>query len=112
MTDKLNYQTFSAHLNSAFSIDLNHPDYPEPLVLTLDQVNHMGKREETEIKGETHQNTLREETFSIVFKGPRDPQLHQGMVTLNHDVMGVLEGLFIVPVKEDDAAIYYEAIFN
>ena len=112
MIDKLTYNTFSDILHSTFSVDLNHPDFPDPMLLVLDQVNSMGARQEVEIKGEPHQNTLRDETFSIVFKGPRTPQLNQGMINLQHDKLGLIEGLFVVPVSADEDGVYYEAIFN
>ena len=112
MIDKLTYNTFAEVLHSTFSVDLNHPDFPEPMRLVLDQVINNGARTETELNGEMHQNTLRDETFSIVFKGPIDPQLHQGMINLQHEKLGTIEGLFIVPVKQDQEGVYYEAVFN
>ena len=112
MIDKLTFNTFSDILHTNFSVALNHPEFPEPLILVLDQVISNGERTETEIKGEKHQNTLRDETFSIVFKGPLDPQLLQGMVNLQHEKLGVIEGLFIVPIKQDQEGVYYEAVFN
>ncbi|MEM8860334.1 MAG: hypothetical protein AAGD96_18560, partial [Chloroflexota bacterium] len=100
------------NLNTQFEVPLNHPDFPDPLILTLSEVNHMGKQAKTEVKGQTHQNTLRDEAFAIVLQGPKSPMLNQGMITLKHPSMGTIEGLFIVPVGDNAAGILYEAVFN
>ena len=47
-------------------------------------------------------------SFSVVFRGPRQPVLDQRIRRLEHDTMGVLE-LFLVPVGPDDAGMLYEA---
>ena len=109
---KLSYQAFSEVLKSQFELPLNHPDFPEPIILTLAEVNHLGNRTEQDLKGQPHLNTLREETFNIVFKGPHTPVLNQGAYTMNHPVLGTIESLFIVPVDEDSAGVSYEAVFN
>ena len=50
-------------------------------------------------------------SFSVVFRGPRQPVLDQRIRRLEHDTMGVLE-LFLVPVGPDDAGMLYEAVFT
>ena len=50
-------------------------------------------------------------SFSVVFRGPKDKPLEQGLVRLEHDQVGSHE-LFLVPVAEDDEGRYYEAVFT
>ena len=52
-----------------------------------------------------------QEEFSIVFRGPSDAFLGQGVRLFTHEQMGQFE-LFIVPLRQDDRGFYYEAIFN
>jgi hypothetical protein len=52
-----------------------------------------------------------QEMFSIVFRGPRETRLGQGIRQFKHDRTGEL-AIFIVPIREDDKGVYYEAIFN
>src|SRR5690349_13558289 len=51
------------------------------------------------------------EIFSVVFRGPRDTFLPQGLFPLHHDALGAFE-LFIVPIRRDDHGFYHEAVFN
>ena len=48
--------------------------------------------------------------FAIVFRGPPEPVLSQGIRRLQHEALGVLE-IFIVPVGRDASGVRYEAIF-
>lgn len=48
--------------------------------------------------------------FSLVFRGPREPTLAQGIRDLGHDTLqGVV--LFLVPIGIDDEGARYEAAF-
>ena len=49
--------------------------------------------------------------FSIVFRGPLEPQLAQRIYRLVHEEMGTLE-LFLVPVSADADGCCYEAVFG
>jgi hypothetical protein len=51
------------------------------------------------------------EAFSIVFRGPPDPLLPQGMRRFHHDAIGTFD-LFTVPIRRDQHGLYYEAVFN
>lgn len=49
--------------------------------------------------------------FRLLFRGPKDLALMQGMVTMEHDTLGRLD-LFIVAVAANAEARSYEAIFT
>lgn len=51
------------------------------------------------------------ESFSIVFRGPADLYLPQGIYRMEHGRTGSCE-IFIVPIKRDGEGFYYEAVFN
>jgi hypothetical protein len=51
------------------------------------------------------------EAFSIVFRGPSDRPLPQGMHRFYHDAIGTFD-LFTVPIRRDQHGLYYEAVFN
>ena len=63
----------------------------------------------TEISG--HIKTDRNETFSLLFHGPLDRFMPQGIHKLNHAKLGELE-IFLVPIAQDKDGYQYEAIFN
>ena len=51
------------------------------------------------------------EAFSIVFRGPAGSFIAQGTYGFRHDAFGAFE-LFIVPIRQDQHGLYYEAVFN
>ena len=54
---------------------------------------------------------VRGENFSIVFGGPGDRLLPQGIYAFEHDQIGRFV-LFIVPIGKDRERFRYEAVFN
>jgi hypothetical protein len=103
MSDDLRAGTFSMHLNTPFSIYISPTMAME---VELVEVTEKGVSDHQQPSAATHQ-----ERFSLVFRGPRDRLLQQGMYQLQHDQLGVLE-LFLVPVGRDHEGLYYEAVFN
>ncbi len=49
--------------------------------------------------------------FSVLFKGPPDPFLPQGMHDLEHDDLGS-HPIFLVPIAEQEDGFLYEAVFT
>ena len=49
--------------------------------------------------------------FSLFLRGPREPRLEQGIVTLDHPVHGPLE-LFMTPIGRDTEGYRYEIVLN
>ena len=95
MEASLTHEEFSRHANTKFQVQLDqHP----PVDLDLIEVS--------ELKVYPQQ-----EEFTILFRGPLEAFLDQGVRFLKHDLMGEFE-LFIVPVKQDAEGFYYEAVFN
>jgi hypothetical protein len=60
--------------------------------------------------GGTGPDGAERQQFSLVFRGPADPQLSQGIWELEHDTMGELT-LFLVPLGPDGEGPRYEAAF-
>lgn len=53
----------------------------------------------------------RQKQFSLVFKGPYEAPILQGVYRVDHDKLGNLD-LFLVPISRDQSGVCYEAIFN
>lgn len=51
------------------------------------------------------------EQFSLVFAGPAEPALGQGICQVDHGQLGRF-GLFLVPVGRDQGTAMYQAVFN
>ena len=49
--------------------------------------------------------------FSLVFQGPAEPRLTQGMHDLGH-AEHPLAGVFLVPIGRNDEGYIYEAVFT
>jgi hypothetical protein len=49
--------------------------------------------------------------FALYFLGPPSPVYPQGTYTFRSEGLS-FEGLFIVPVSQDEQAVEYEAVFN
>jgi ribosomal protein S18 acetylase RimI-like enzyme len=55
--------------------------------------------------------TPQQEIFALVLRGPVDRLLPQQIYALEHATLGACD-LFLVPIRQDPAGIYYEAVFN
>lgn len=51
------------------------------------------------------------ESFAIVFRGPRDISIPQGMYSLEHETAETIE-IFLVPIGPDEKGMCFEAVFN
>src|SRR5687767_4375206 len=92
MLEKLTRDIFARHLNTHFQVG--------------DEATHSAALELVEANA-----TPGYEAFSIVFRGPSDPLLPQGMRRFRHDAIGTFD-LFTVPIRRDQHGLYYEAVFN
>ena len=103
MLDKLTKDSFAPYLGQTFRVQLD-PDNAVELELT----------EVTEFDSRPEQldSRVRQDPFSILFRGPADVPLGQGMYHIEHDEMGVIDTLFMTPVGADQNGRYYEAVFN
>ena len=107
MLDKLTCEMFAERLGESFIVEM-----PErTLEFQLIEVKSLGSPDGSEGWGSPG-TEMREESFSIVFRGPLDILLDQGMVKISHEQMGTIDGLFLVPIAVDDRGRYYEAVFN
>ncbi len=50
-------------------------------------------------------------SFSLLFRAPADTQPVQGLYNAEHAVLGEML-LFLVPVKQNDEGLFFEAVFN
>ena len=91
----LTHEIFTSLLNTKFRAEVNDTVQVE---LQLDEVS--------ELKLST-----RQEQFALVFHGPDEFFLGQGMQHLVHDGMGTFD-LFLVPIGHDAAGYRYEVVFN
>lgn len=95
MTEQLHRQDFAAYLNTPFAV---LDDDPAPCDLELIEVS-----EET--------RAWRQETFSVLFRGPAEHFLPQRIYRLRHATLGEAE-IFLAPVGQDDRGFHYQAVFN
>ncbi len=95
MLDNLTAATLAEQLNTKFRLQLPSSD-----VLELEL-----------IKVEDFESSPRQERFSILFRGPLDPALWQGMYKMDHDQLGTFD-LFIVALGREEDGMRYEAVFN
>ena len=102
MLDKLKITDFSQYLNQKFRIQL---EAMEPLEVELIEVTDLNPASGSDIEPSTSRS------FSIIFRGPKDPSLPQGIYDIEHDKMGI-PGLFLVPIGPDNDGMRYEAVFN
>ena len=89
------HATFAENLNTPFA--LQHPHWG---IVTVNLVSVSDLRE-----------TPRQRMFSLVFLGPLDQPLEQGLHPMTHETMGT-ESLFLVPIAREADGFRYEAVFN
>jgi hypothetical protein len=91
----LTAKDFSAHLGAQFSV----PESPiQCELIEVDELAGAG-------------TTAPRAPFAVVFRGPLDPFLPQGIHRLENDALGSLD-LFLVPIGPDEAGMRYEAVFG
>ncbi len=94
MLEQLTRDALAAQLNTKFRVGV-----AQTIELELVEVQTHG-----DVAGQT-------ERFSAIFRGPLEYFLPQRTYQFEHESLGSSE-IFIVPVKQDSAGFYYEAIFN
>ena len=108
MLDKVTKETFEPYLNQFFILDLEGQDsVPLQLMDVMAHQTHSDYERKAPVGA-----VLRQEGFTLTFRGPRQPALPQRMYSLEHEVLGKLDLMFLVPVGEDGNGRYYEAVFN
>jgi len=97
MEQQFSRDMFEQHLRSLFQLEHAHP-----------AVSGM-QLELVTVTSSIRTNDF--EAFSIVFRGPQQPRLPQGIYHLRHAELGAID-LFIVPIRQEQDGLYYEAVFN
>jgi hypothetical protein len=95
MSEELTQEQFRENINTRFTVIFNSE---EPLELELVECNDLG-------------TTPRQEQYSLIFTGPPNRLMPQGIYSIVHESLGELS-LFLVPIKRDNVHLYYEAVFN
>src|SRR5436190_879382 len=95
MEASLTHEAFTQQVNTKFQV---HIDQNTGVELELTEIS--------ELKQHPHQ-----EEFAIIFRGPLNIFLSQGIHSFTHEQMGQFE-MFIVPIRQDEQGFYYEAVFN
>jgi hypothetical protein len=95
MDVSLTHEAFAQNVNTDFHVS---GDDSSQLDLQLAEVSEL-KQVKTQ------------EEFAVVFRGPLDHFMGQGMRSFDHEKLGQFE-LFIVPIRQDEKGYYYEAVFN
>jgi hypothetical protein len=95
MVDQLTHDTFAQQVGTLFRLQAG----PERSVaVELSETSPI-------------RSSGRYEAFSIILRGPSEMPVQQGTYHVDHDAIGSFD-LFIVPIRQDSRALYYEACFN
>jgi|SRR4051794_40405037 hypothetical protein len=95
MSEQLNIEDFSKHLNTKFKVYRTDDEiFEAELVGVYDLRND---------------HVL--QTFSVEFLLPREFGVEQKIYKIEHPELGTIE-LFMVPVEQNESGIRFEAIFN
>ena len=103
MDIELKLETFTDHVDSTFTVDAGGT--PVELVLFL------AEPAKATPKGPGVPDTIREDPFSLLFRGPNEMTLDQRIYSMKHDTLGEL-ALFIVPISQDANGMVYESLIN
>jgi len=95
MSNRLTHEGLLENLNTKFHVSADGASILDLDLAEVSELNTVGNQER----------------FSLVFRGPRDRFLGQGICSLEHEKLGQSE-VFLVPIREDAESYYYEAIFN
>ena len=96
MTESISHENFSGHLNASFRIDVAETSLELELV-------------EVEV-GKSIDPSLRE-PFTLIFQGPKDSILPEGIYNVSNDGAGSFD-LYIIPIVSPGDLQSYQVIFN
>ena len=94
MLDSLSFEEFEKLVNTKFKVN----GFNEEIELELFEVSE-------------RRITPQQESFSLLWRGPGDRVLEQGIYSLENDQFSGAT-IFIVPVERNEAGIVYQAVFN
>ena len=94
MLDSLHYEDFAPHVQSKFQMRAGNQVWEAELIEVTDK-----------------SSSPRQEQFALQFRAPLEAPPCQTLFELEHASLGT-GGMFLVPVRRDEHALYYEAIFN
>jgi hypothetical protein len=95
MASSLQQSEFVSHLHSSFRVSVDETSAIDAELIEVSELKL----------------SSRQERFAIVFRGPNETVLGQGMRRFSHDQMGEFD-LFLVPISRDEHGTNYEAVFN
>lgn len=95
MTEIFTIDTFSGHVGTRFLMRYGDAQTAEVELISVTDVG----------------SSPRQSQFSLVFVGPYEAPVAQGIYRIEHDKLGALD-LFLVPIGRDKDGVKYEAIFN
>lgn len=95
MDDSLTQEAFAQNVNTKFHVSADDTNRVELELAEVSELKQLKAHEQ----------------FSVVFRGPLDLFMGQGMRSFDHEKLGQFE-LFIVPIRQDGEGCYYEAVFN
>jgi hypothetical protein len=104
MLDQLTVRDFIEHVNTTFPVVLGPG---EVIDLELIEAKTIGDGPRLGSPG------IRQQPFSLTFRGPRDRMLPQCIHPVEHPTLGSLT-IFLVPLgpEGDPTGLHYQAIFN
>jgi len=104
MLDRVTVSDFTRHSTATFRVRLNDN---ETLDLELIEARPIGESRRPTRPG------MREQAFSLIFRGPSDRLLPQRIYPIEHPEHGSL-AIFLVPLgpEGDPGGLHYQAIFN
>ena len=109
MIGTLTKEMFSQYLDEKFHV---HVESDNVVELELIEVTALTPHSSEGGSESTSAAALRQEPFSILFRGPNEFPLAQRMYRIEHDGMETIDNLFMAPVGADEHGRYYEAVFN
>jgi hypothetical protein len=104
MLDHLTVGDFIGHMNATFRVNMGSG---EVIDLELIEAKTIGEGARPASAG------MRQQPFSLIFRGPRDPMLPQRIHPVEHPTLGSLT-IFLVPIgpEGDPTGLHYQAVFN
>ena len=107
MLDQLTNDHFAPHVGTAFRFQLDAATW-----VALELVEAVERTARPALPAWLASTQPARTPFSLVFRGPTVPVLPQHMYHVEHDVLGTIEDLFIVPIAATPAGLIYQAVFN
>lgn len=111
--NQITFQLMQSLLNESFNVIQGSKTAYEIELIEVTELTERKAPKYSWQKDDTEEeNTTKQTPFTFVFRFPPSHAAGQGIYHVSHPEKGTFEGIFLVPIAQDENGFYFEAVFT